>query len=628
MKNTFTLLIIAHLAIVCCFAQPGSTDPWPGQECQIGFGVAVRESFPPQYVFIPSVKDSLAQYFWDFGDNTYSNEMNPVHVYDISGTYIVNLYYTSKDSCIGYYSDSMQVQGYGQCKAFWQAYAAYPGDSSGIDISYYAGNQFYIFQDQSRGSVISWKWDFGDGTFSTEQNPVHYFEKSGYYKVSLVINTSDNCSDTYEEVIYTGQPTYCEYTGTVKDYTGLDGCGLVIVLDMGIVLEPVEIVPDFALYDGQRVILGYTELKDRASICMTGQIVRIDCITEISGDSCSAYFTHYPLPWVSSVPPIYRFEMQNTQHQVTEVLWDFGDGTVSNELTPDHRFERDDYYTVCLTIKTKSGCTSTYCETSFYDGRDPIPPLCDNYIRLTTDIILNGQQCNGTATAALVDNWGNPVQVKEYLWSTGETGPVIDNLCPGATYSIIVTDTTGCAVSGSFSFGSSVVYPDSLIGYWNYQQDYLDFVFNLPVYSDDVYCRWNFGDGETAEGTSVSHSYETVENYTVELEVFDLEGNLLFNQQILVSAGEPTAIGKTSLKSPVVYPVPAKEWLYLELPEPDLNVKSIEILTAGGQILLVNHAVAQHDRKIEINVSQLPSGLYIGKLAYENGIMQTFRFVK
>jgi hypothetical protein len=41
------------------------------------------------------------------------------------------------------------------------------------------------FTDQSVGEITSWKWDFGDGTTSMEQNPVHQYTEAGKYVVEL-----------------------------------------------------------------------------------------------------------------------------------------------------------------------------------------------------------------------------------------------------------------------------------------------------------------------------------------------------------------------------------------------------------------------------------------------------------
>jgi hypothetical protein len=43
------------------------------------------------------------------------------------------------------------------------------------------------FHDDSTGQVTSWKWDFGDGTQSTEQNPIHQYKLPGEYVVVLNI---------------------------------------------------------------------------------------------------------------------------------------------------------------------------------------------------------------------------------------------------------------------------------------------------------------------------------------------------------------------------------------------------------------------------------------------------------
>lgn len=50
------------------------------------------------------------------------------------------------------------------------------------------------FQDLSYGKISSWKWDFGDGTTSTEQHPIHSYEKSGDYVVTLYVEGPDGKS--------------------------------------------------------------------------------------------------------------------------------------------------------------------------------------------------------------------------------------------------------------------------------------------------------------------------------------------------------------------------------------------------------------------------------------------------
>ncbi|HWQ66073.1 MAG TPA: PKD domain-containing protein, partial [Methanospirillum sp.] len=43
------------------------------------------------------------------------------------------------------------------------------------------------FSDMSAGSPSSWLWRFGDGTFSSEQNPVHTYTRTGTHTVSLTV---------------------------------------------------------------------------------------------------------------------------------------------------------------------------------------------------------------------------------------------------------------------------------------------------------------------------------------------------------------------------------------------------------------------------------------------------------
>jgi hypothetical protein len=50
-----------------------------------------------------------------------------------------------------------------------------------IDMS----RRLVSFKDESIGEITSWKWDFGDGETSSEQHPIHVYDKQGMYVVVL-----------------------------------------------------------------------------------------------------------------------------------------------------------------------------------------------------------------------------------------------------------------------------------------------------------------------------------------------------------------------------------------------------------------------------------------------------------
>ena len=71
------------------------------------------------------------------------------------------------------------------------------------------GPTWVQFTDQSTGNITSWKWDFGDGETSTEQNPKHHYDSDGSYSVTLII-TGPSCEDMRTEDNYievSGCPT-------------------------------------------------------------------------------------------------------------------------------------------------------------------------------------------------------------------------------------------------------------------------------------------------------------------------------------------------------------------------------------------------------------------------------------
>lgn len=55
-------------------------------------------------------------------------------------------------------------------------------------------SRMVAFQDESKGKITKWKWDFGDEESSEEQHPVHQYKNAGKYIVTLYIEGPDGKS--------------------------------------------------------------------------------------------------------------------------------------------------------------------------------------------------------------------------------------------------------------------------------------------------------------------------------------------------------------------------------------------------------------------------------------------------
>ena len=44
-----------------------------------------------------------------------------------------------------------------------------------------------LSKDESDGQITSWKWDFGDGSTSREQNPIHQYKAGREYTTILEV---------------------------------------------------------------------------------------------------------------------------------------------------------------------------------------------------------------------------------------------------------------------------------------------------------------------------------------------------------------------------------------------------------------------------------------------------------
>lgn len=134
---------------------------------------------------------------WQFGDGGTSTQLSPAHSYNAVGFYTVTLTITD-----AYRSNKLTRPRY--------ITVTYPP----LQADFTALPRFGLpsldvqFTDQSVGTVTSRRWNFGDGSTSTQASPSHTYDMLGYYTVTLTI------TDTYRSHATT-RPQYIHVTDTV-----------------------------------------------------------------------------------------------------------------------------------------------------------------------------------------------------------------------------------------------------------------------------------------------------------------------------------------------------------------------------------------------------------------------------
>ncbi|HPP78006.1 PKD domain-containing protein [Methanospirillum sp.] len=116
----------------------------------------------------------ITNWSWDFGDQGKNTQKNPVHTFFGAGNYVVNLtVWNITTGAMGSAESTIEV-----VEPIYPDFM--PNRTVRMNVS--EGVQF---TDLSIGNITEWHWDFGDGNWSDEQNPVHIFPEFKEYLVNL-----------------------------------------------------------------------------------------------------------------------------------------------------------------------------------------------------------------------------------------------------------------------------------------------------------------------------------------------------------------------------------------------------------------------------------------------------------
>lgn len=124
---------------------------------------------------------------WDFGDGSTFNGPNPLtHIYNTNGSFTVSLTSTGIYGCTNTKTQLNSIQ------------TTPPNADFSSPVVNGCSPALINFIDNSLSTdpIVSWDWDFGDGSTYNGQNPPAHSFNSGQYTISLTITTQSGCTNT------------------------------------------------------------------------------------------------------------------------------------------------------------------------------------------------------------------------------------------------------------------------------------------------------------------------------------------------------------------------------------------------------------------------------------------------
>ena len=513
-QGIYTVSVIITTATGCKDTATVADGIIVGIKPQANFSAAPRDvcaNLPVTFTDL-SVADTLTQWLWMFGDGGTSAAQNPVYVYQDTGYFDVQLIVWS-NGC----PDTIRFNNYVHIK---------PPIARFIE-SFNCGNPWQrTFTDQSIGAD-EWYWDFGDGTTSTLQNPVHTYADTGTYLVRLrVVNLTTGCDYEASRLIrvinekakFAALDTVvCKGNVVVlsaQDNNPLDiatymwnfGDGSVINGPPSTATTVSHIYAAAGNYDVQLIV------RDVAGCTDT---LRKTLYIRVNGPTAD-FTSTVPGSCLNSAVTFNDGSVSDGINPITQWVWNYGDGTVETVTAPpfQHTYATAGVYTVSLTAVDSMGCRDSVTKNSLLVISKPVADFS------TPDSL----SCPNQSINFTSQSTGPGLT---YLWNFGDgntstdPNPVHTYVADGNyTVKLVIVDQYGCTDSitkpayikivtpvANFTMSDSVsTCPPLLVQFTN--------TSNVATT-----VNWDFGDGTSAQIPNPSHFYNYPGTYIVRLTV-------------------------------------------------------------------------------------------------------------
>lgn len=455
--------------------------------------------------------DSVVSYLWDFGNGNTSTDRYPVQVYADTGIFTVKFYVTTVSGCM----DSVIIDS-----------AVQTGTVPAVDFGFsntMVCPRTAIDFNSTAAPATRWRWQFGDGSSSTEENPSYQYLDSGRYSVQLTA-WNKGCSDSVtKNNIITVLPGLARFRPVFncsnkrevyfKD-SSVAAQSWFWNFGDGITSTAQQPTHVFGNYQTYTVLLTAS-----SGSCTNTDSVTIRIVND-TADFTVAKKTGCKNELLSF------YNTVTNKANIAKYIWDFGDGDIdstSNTDTVLHSYENAGLYTVSLTVEDINGCRSTSTQTNIITITSPKAAFAAGTAGGCIDQQVQFIDSSGGSIAEWYWNFGDgntrryttmQATIPHTYSSTGQYYP-----------SLLVVDSLGCADSIMPAIPVSISRPVAGFVATNFITCPGDTIrFQNTSVGEDLSYEWNFGDNTTSTRPIPVKQYTGDGDYTTTLIVRDAFG--------------------------------------------------------------------------------------------------------
>jgi len=405
------------------------------------------------------------------------------------------------------------------------------------------GNVQFLPADTAAG--VTHYWHFGDGTVSTNNDPVHAYATSGLYHVcQYVFYAGSSCVDSFctnVQAIASGCSASFTAQGYYPPYNGVHFTSTSTSPDSIIAYRwTFGDSTNASFASGNHVfphsgkwyvcLLIYTQHGCTSTYCDS---------VNVSYDPCYGLSSNYTYTYTQSGGVHFAGSTNITS---AHNYWTFGDGTSATTFDPTHYYTQAGTYSVCHIVSIPGTlCADTTCESIQGSG--------------------NGTGCHANFTDSTATNSPTVIfynhststdSIVSYVWSFGD-GSSSTSANTHHTYTasghvfyvcLTITTSTGCTNTycDSVHIGSPNIVPCHAS--FTYTVDSCQVVTFTSTSTGSLnFLRWIYGDGTTDTLSHPTHVYAQGGYYTVILHFY---GNGCYNfDTAVIYVPSCTAVGDT-----------------------------------------------------------------------------------